>query len=152
MARHIISAHGVDFASASLEAAKALTLNGVDYHDGDPIPDGILPARTARLLFEQRRIRVVIHTPDPEFAPEPAPEPVPAPLAPEAPPAATTTPEPAIEPASGPEIAPEAVDPATLLAAAGWSSVHEGFGRWYAVNGEAKHGPYKRAEIEHLLS
>jgi hypothetical protein len=37
-------------------AARPLTIDGADFHPGDPIPDGALSDRRLRQLYEQRKI------------------------------------------------------------------------------------------------
>ncbi len=59
-----ISAHRVDFEGAKFVANKPLTLNGKQYQPGDPIPDGVIPPRRARQMFEQRKITVQLPKPD----------------------------------------------------------------------------------------
>lgn len=145
MARSPISAPGIDFdpESVQLVARKPLTLDGVDYHDGDNIPRGILTPRRARQLFESRRLGFVYQNPH-EGGPKPVEpvEPVPG----------TGAPQDGEKAASGADSAKQApFDPSTATLDGGYTVEHRGFGSWFILSADgAEHGPFKKAAVAHL--
>lgn len=145
MAPNPISAPGIDFdpASVNLIAKKPMTLDGVDYHDGDVIPQGVLTARRARQLFETRRLGFSYV--NPHEGAQGATGPVP----PVSGTGAAQEGENAPSGAPSGEHAP--FDPATASLADGWTAEHRGFGKWFALGQDgAEHGPFKKADVEHL--
>jgi hypothetical protein len=152
-----ISAHGIDFGNIEVVVARSFDLGGRQLQPGEVVPDGALPPRRLRQMFERRMITIRAVSIGPNVPP--APEDAEAPPAAEnggvaaeiAPPATTAAEAPA-EAASGPEI--EALDPQPYTREAGYSVEHRGFGRWYVVgpDGATVSGPHQRAVIEHLMA
>jgi hypothetical protein len=154
-----ISAHGIDFGNIEVVVARSFDLGGRQLQPGEVVPDGALPPRRLRQMFERRMITIRAISIGPGVPPAPPPADADAPpaagnggVAAEIAAPATTTAKAPAEAASGPEI--EALDPQPYTREAGYSVEHRGFGRWYVVgpDGATVSGPHQRAVIEHLMA
>lgn len=53
-----INTYNIDFTGMDIVAQRRVVLDGVEYRDGDVLPEGALAPRRARQLFEQRAILI----------------------------------------------------------------------------------------------